>query len=70
MSVASSSARPGTQPTKAELRVLRAWRDARSARLAARRLGMTQAGVEAMLANIRARAGVKRTWEAVHIYLS
>jgi hypothetical protein len=72
VSVANSSARPGTQPTRAELRVLAAWKVAvgrDKAEATARDLGMTTDGVKAMLANVRARAGVQRTWEAVLRYL-
>jgi len=72
VSIANSSARIGTEPTAAELRVLRAWNDAdgaHRARAAASTLGMTEDGVEAMLANVRARAGVRRTWQAVLRYL-
>lgn len=54
------------------MRVLAAWRDATGrdkAKATARDLGMTEDGVKAMLANVRARAGVRRTWEAVLRYL-
>ena len=72
MSTANSSAREGTQPTRSELRVLAAWKVATGrdkAKATAHDLGMTEDGVKAMLANVRARAGVKRTWEAVLRYL-
>ena len=72
MSTANSSAREGTSPTAAELRILRAWSEAEGphrARSAAAALNVTEDGIEAMLANVRARAGVRRTWEAVLRYL-
>ena len=71
MSVASASARPGTEPTARELEVLRAWRDSGGDTAAvARDLGITPDGARAILANVRARAGVRRTWQAVLRYLT
>lgn len=70
MSVPNSSARPGTRPTARELEVLRTWdRLKGDTDLTARELGMTRHGVKALLANVRARAGVRRTWLAVREYL-
>lgn len=72
MSVANVSARLGTDPTPGEMRALTAWRDALGAnrtKAAALDLGMTESGVDSLLANVRARAGVRSTWEAVVRYL-
>lgn len=70
MTTANSSAREGTDPTPRELEVLRAWAEYGTARDAAASLGITEGGVEKLLANVRARAGVRRTVLAVRRYLS
>ena len=69
MTSANSSARPGTQPTSRELEVLQAWAAEHSAAAAGKALGLSQSGVEAMLANCRARANVKHTWQAALKFL-
>lgn len=69
MTHANSSAVYGSSPTARELEMLRLWDELRSARAVARRLRVSQSGIEAMLANVRSRAGVRRTQDAVLMYL-
>lgn len=67
----SVPARRGSEPTDREIDVLRVWRDlGGDVDETARRFGITRDGVRAHLANVRARAGVRRTWQAVLRYLS
>lgn len=70
MSVPNSSARLGSEPTARELEVLRAWDEhGGNQQRIADQLGMTVHGVKALLANVRARAGVSKTWQAARRYL-
>lgn len=69
MSVANESARYGTTPTARELEILRTWDETRNAETAAKRLGISEDGVRRMLANVRARAGVRESADAVHVFL-
>lgn len=54
-------------PTTAELRALRAYIEAGSARDAAARLGTSESTVKGHLANIRSKLGVKTTAQAVFL---
>jgi DNA-binding CsgD family transcriptional regulator len=55
----------GSEPTQRELEVLAAWRDAGGdLDEAGRLLGISRHTVKNELANIRARLGVRKTWQA------
>jgi DNA-binding CsgD family transcriptional regulator len=58
-------ARLGTSLTAAELRVLRAMKDADSERAAALALGLSRHTVHSLLANARSRLGVHTTRQAI-----
>jgi DNA-binding NarL/FixJ family response regulator len=58
---------PTDQPTPAELRALRAYVDAGSARGAARELQCSEQTVKNHLFALRQKLGVKRTFQAVLI---